>query len=56
MREHQPSKWLDENIVKWKDYPFAGLKWEVAPCLPQEPHCFSGGSSQNKDKEESKTT
>ena len=23
-----------------------GLKWEVAPSLPQEPHYFSGGSSQ----------
>ena len=25
-----------------------GLKWEVAPSLPQEPHYFSGGSSQYK--------
>ena len=24
-----------------------GLKWEVTPSLPQEPHYFSGGSSQN---------
>ena len=24
-----------------------GLKWERTPCLPQEPHCFNGGSSQN---------
>lgn len=23
-----------------------GLKWEVTPSLPQEPHYFSGGSSQ----------
>jgi hypothetical protein len=23
-----------------------GIKWEVTPCLPQEPHCFNRGSSQ----------
>ena len=24
-----------------------GKRWEEAPCLPQEPHCFSCGSSQS---------
>lgn len=25
-----------------------GLKWEITPCLPQEPHCFNSGSSQKE--------
>ena len=29
-----------------KDYPFAGLTWEVTPSVPQEPHEFIRGSSQ----------
>ena len=28
-----------------------GLKWEVTPSLPQEPHYFSGGSSQPMTKD-----
>lgn len=28
------------------DYPFAGLTWEIAPSVPQEPHEFIHGSSQ----------
>lgn len=43
--------WYNKNRIKkkiWrgKDYPFVGLKWEITPCLPQEPHYFNSGSSQ----------
>ena len=33
-------------IEKGKVCPFIDLKCEITPILPQEPHYFSGGSSQ----------
>ena len=54
LRENQPLKLLNESrirkIYRGKDYPFVGLKWEATPCLPQEPHYFNSGSSQNENK------